>query len=90
MTAPLQANAPIVDGNGRPTRTLILYLQNVLSGVIPRTAFTAEQLLAMSPKPGWSAVCSNCNSETFRDPVAGGGTFCVPVHADEASVWRVG
>jgi hypothetical protein len=90
MTSPLQANAPIVDDSGRPTRPLILYLQNLLSGVIPRTAYTAAQLLAMSPKPGWTSVCSNCNSETFRDPVAGGGTFCVPVHADEASVWRVG
>lgn len=90
MTAPLQANAPIVTADGRPTRPLILYLQNLLSGVIPRTTFSAADLLAMTPKPGWTSFCSDCNSTTFRDPVAGGGTFCVPVHADESNVWRVG
>ncbi len=88
--AALSDRSPIVDGAGRPTRMLIAYLQQLFTGTIPRTTFTAAQLLAMSPAPGWTAFCSNCNSETFRDPVAGGGTFCVPVHADESSAWRVG
>lgn len=88
--ASLPDRAVIVDSAGRPTRVLIAYLQRLSTGTIPRTTFTAAQLLAMSPEPGWTAFCSDCNSETFRDPVAGGGTYCVPVHADESSVWRVG
>jgi hypothetical protein len=90
MSAPLQANAPIVDQGGRPTRSLIAYLQNLLSGVIPRTTYPAAALLAMTPQPGWTSFCSDSNSQTFGAPLAGGGTYCVPVYADEASAWRVG
>lgn len=86
----LSDRSPIVDSAGRPSRTLLRYFQELFNGTIKRTTFTAAQLLAMSPDPGWTAFCSDCNSETFRDPVASGGTFCVPVHADESSVWRVG
>lgn len=89
MTAPLNSKARIVNQDGTASPWLIAYLQALGTGVVPRTTYTAAQILAMSPEKVSTAIVTDSSVTTFGDVLAGGGANTVPVYWDLTD-WRVG
>lgn len=87
----LSDRSPIVDADGRPTRTLLRYLQELFNGTMARTTYTAAQLADMAPSKVSTAMCSDLDMTglSFGDVIVGGGSDVRPVFWD-LSDWRVG
>ncbi len=83
------ANAQAVTPEGRATRELLAFFQNIFSGVIQRQGYTAAELGAITPTACATAFCTDSSVTTFRSVVAGGGANVVPVFGDGTN-WRVG
>ena len=87
----LSDRSPIVDQNGRPSRVLIRWAQELFNGVIPRTTYTAADLATMAPDKVSTAICSDLDMTglSFGDVIVGGGSDVRPVFWDLTN-WRVG
>lgn len=87
----LSDRSPIVDQNGRPSRVLIRWAQELFNGLHPRTTYTAADLANMAPEKVSTAICSDLDMTglSFGDVIVGGGSDVRPVFYDGA-VWRVG
>ena len=89
MTASLNSKARVVNQDGTASPWLTAYLQALGTGVVPRTTYTAAQILAMTPSKVSTAICTDSSVTTFGATLAGGGANTVPVYWDLAD-WRVG
>lgn len=87
----LPDRSPIVDQNGRPSRVLIRWAQELFNGIHPRTTYTAAALATMTPDKVSTAICSDLDMTglSFGDVIVGGGSDVRPVFYD-GSDWRIG
>lgn len=87
----LSDRSPIVDQNGRPSRVLIRWAQELFNGIHPRTTYTAAALADITPDKVSTAICSDLDMTglSFGDVIVGGGSDVRPVFWDLTN-WRIG
>ncbi|WP_299109804.1 hypothetical protein [uncultured Bradyrhizobium sp.] len=85
---PFSDNAVIVDGNGRATRALTIFLQNLFSGVIQRTTYTYAQIALLTPSLGHTVICTDSSVVTVGNTLAGGGANIVQA-VGNGTDWKV-
>ncbi len=89
MSVPFNATAPIVvPATGRAAPFFIQYLQGLFRGTIQRTAYTFDEIDAMTPTLNLTVICSDANVNTIGSILVGGGSTIVEVIGD-GSDWRV-